>query len=219
MVAEGLGWRKIDIRGIPPAPAGLDDRPEEAMRRRIGIVVVLLGGWLAGALALDAYGRWARPSGSYDAIVVAGCGTRPDGRPSPALARRTARAVRLWKQGRASRIVLTGGPSRGPKSEARAAADHARKLGVPSSVLVLEERSTSTEENARFAAALVPGARVLVVSDTYHVFRCQRVFGRHFTGARAVGAPARLRHRLPGAFREVVAVGAYAVTGRLGLLG
>ena len=186
------------------------------MRTPVTTMFALAGTWLLSAALLDRYGHRDAPSGKWDAIVVAGCRALPSGRPSPALERRTARAVALWRAGLAPRIVLTGGvDAGGTVSEAHAAAEHAHALGVPRSALLLEARSRSTEENARFAAPLVGRGRVLVVSDTYHVFRCERVFRRYFAEARGVGAPTRLRFRAVGALREVAAVAAYAAFGRL----
>jgi uncharacterized SAM-binding protein YcdF (DUF218 family) len=186
------------------------------MKRWLGRLGIL-GGLLWGGLAatLDCYGHRVA-EGQYDAIVVAGCRVMPDGSPSLALQRRTRKAVDLWRTGAAPRIVFTGGVGTYPPSEARAASDYARSLGVPEEVLTLEERSTSTEENARFAAEVLdPSSRVIVVTDTYHVFRAERVFGKVFAEVRGAGSVPRPDVRAKGALREVLAVGGYAVGGRL----
>lgn len=175
---------------------------------------VLLSGWGLGALALDAYGRRAAPSsGKWDAVVVAGCRVMPDGRPSPTLARRVRRAVGLWKAGRAPLIVMTGGVGENPPSEAEAAARLAHALGVPESALVRESKSKTTAENARFAAAVVDARRVLVVSDTYHVLRCEWLFGRHFAEVHGVGSTPEAWPRVRFALREVGAVLVEALRG------
>jgi uncharacterized SAM-binding protein YcdF (DUF218 family) len=172
--------------------------------------------WGAAALALDGYGRREPRAGErFDLIVVAGCRVMPDGRPSRALRRRVERAVGLWRQGRAPALLFTGGVGDAPVSEARASAALAASLGVPAAAMILEERSTTTEENARLAAALAPGARVLVVSDTFHVLRCERVFARHFAAARGVGSRNDAGPRARGALREVAALSWYALRGRL----
>ncbi len=167
------------------------------------------------ALLLDRHGRREDPKEIYDAIVVLGCRVMPNGRPSRSLARRARRAAELQLSGVAPTIVLTGGIGEHPPSEAAAAAEIVRGMGVPEDALVLEERSTSTEENAREAAALVDARRVLVVTDAYHVFRAERVFRRYFDEVRGVGSLAPTPARVRGALREVVAVSAYAVLGRL----
>lgn len=170
-----------------------------------------------GALAgwLDWLGQRAPPDGTWDAIVVAGCRVGPDGRPSIALQRRTARAVDLWKEGRAPRVLFTGGVGRYPPSEARAAATFAEGLGLPPDAVLLEDASTSTEENARFSAERHGFTRVLVVTDAWHVFRARRVFARYFTEVAGAGSNGRLDARVVGALREVLAVVYYGVTGRL----
>ena len=205
-------------------PAGVADG--RRYRRRCMILgwtaLALAFGYLLAAGALARYGR--RPLGAaerYDAIVVAGCAVRPDGSPSPALAKRAAVALSLYRAGHADRVVFTGGVGSqvGPDgpSEAAAAAAWAVSRGLPSGAVVLEEKSTSTEENARFAAQRIGAeARVLVVSDAYHVYRCERVFARHFRSARGAGSLGTPSARWRGAFREVLAVAAYAALGRLG---
>lgn len=186
------------------------------MKARLGALgAVLLQLWLIAALGLDCYGQ-RTPTGTFDAIVVAGCRVDPGGVPSLALQRRTRRAVDLWRAGAAPRIVFTGGVGTYPPSEAEAAARYAESLGVPPEVIVREERSTSTEENARFAAEVLdPRSRVLVVTDAYHVLRAERVFGRAFAEAQGAGSVPRLDVRVRGALREVAAVMLYGVEGRL----
>lgn len=178
--------------------------------------------WAALAIGLDAWGCTRAPVGTYDAIVVAGCRVDPDGTPSPALAHRVALAVELHRKGLAPRVVFTGGlddavraaDPNGP-TEARAAARYARDLGLPKRAVVLEERSTSTLENATFAAELLPATRVLVVTDAYHVFRARRVFAGVFPEADAVGSRYGRWSRIRGAMREVLAVAGYAARGAL----
>ncbi len=177
----------------------------------IGVAVI----WLGAASALDWYGQRTVDVAGWDAIVVAGCRVLPDGQPSPALARRTEHAVDLWRRGLAPRIVFTGGVGDFPPAEAVAASNLALELGVPAGAIALEERSTSTEENAANAAALLGGGRVLVVSDTYHIFRCERVFGRYFDEVRGAGSAPILSYRVRGALREVAAVSWYKLKRRI----
>jgi uncharacterized SAM-binding protein YcdF (DUF218 family) len=179
------------------------------------LVITLL--WSAGAFALDRYGQ-RRPSAGqrYDAIVVLGCRVRPDGSPSFALARRTRLAVELFEAGHAPLLVFTGGVGEFPPSEAAAAARLARHYGVPASAIHLEDASTSTEENARMAAEETAARDLLLVSDAYHLARARLVFARYFPGrievAGSLGIPSQ---RIRGSLREVFAISAYALLGRL----
>lgn len=172
--------------------------------------------WLGAAAMLDLYGGQRPARDGWDAIVVAGCRVYPNGKPSPALARRVQLAVRLWRDGYAPKLVFTGGVGDHPPAEAQAASDLAHQLGVPRSAHVLEARSTSTEENARFASDAIGASRaVIVVTDAYHVLRCERVFGRYFARVSGVGSRGALDARIRGASREVAALAYYGLRGRL----
>ncbi len=85
---------------------------------------------------------------------------------------------------------------------------------MPEAALVLEEASRTTAENAAFAARLIQG-EVLVVSDSYHAFRCRRMFRRHFAHADAVGVPPAGLARARLALREVLAVVRHGLVGGL----
>lgn len=175
---------------------------------------------LSAALVLDR-GLGPLPEGArYDAIIVAGCRVGPDGQPSLALRRRVDHALQLYAEGRAPRVIFTGGVGSFPPSEAEAAATYALERGLPPTAVVLEANSTSTEENAARSADLLaaeglPHARVLVVTDAYHTFRARRVFARHYAHVDAAGSRPRFVVRVRGALREVFAVAGYLVMGRL----
>lgn len=178
-------------------------------------LVAVAVGWVGAAAWLDHRGAAEPPPGPFDYVVVAGAGVLPDGRPSATLAARTRRAAELWRAGAAPKVAFTGGVGDWGAAESAVAADLAAGLGVPREVMVLEARSTSTEENASELHALIGDARVLVVTDRYHVVRCTRVFGRWFPGPAGVGVVTSPGVRVRGALREVLALGWYAATGRL----
>jgi len=165
--------------------------------------------WASIAWALDAFGRRPHDDGPFDAIIVPGCAVRSDGTPSGALARRTRHAVDLYQSGLAPSIVLTGGVGRFPPSEAASAAEMATNLGVPQAALILEEASTSTIENAAFAAKCLGDAsqrRVLIATDGYHCWRCRRIFRGHFKAVSTAGSVPGPRLRVRGAMREVISI-------------
>lgn len=142
--------------------------------------------------------------------MVAGARVRTDGSMTGSMERRTRHGVALWHAGHAPLLVFTGGPRRRAPPEARSGARLARELGVPESAMRLEERSRSTEENARFARELLGDQRVLVVTDAYHVFRTERLFRRHFSDVQVVGVTHAWYPQLRLAMREVGAVLWYA---------
>lgn len=159
--------------------------------------MALLGAvWVAAlALWLDRFGHHDRAQAA-DAIVVLGARVLPGGVPGDSLRARTLQAVALYRRGLAPTILCTGGVGEHPPAEAEAAATLARQAGVPDAALLLEDRSTSTRENALFAAAIgrERGWRqVIVVSDPYHLWRARRAFAR--AGLTAYPSPATTGER------------------------
>src|SRR5688572_15460123 len=100
-----------------------------------------------------------------DAIVVLGGGMRygwldrPDVRAEDLENSRLAAGARAWLAHRAPIVILSGGGENGGEgsdgSEARMMANAIERLGVPSSALVLEERSHNTRDNARYTAQIL----------------------------------------------------------------
>jgi uncharacterized SAM-binding protein YcdF (DUF218 family) len=184
------------------------------------MVVTVALAWLGCAWWVERVGRRPLPSGeSFDAIVVPGCRVLSDGRPSSTFERRIRTAVGLFVSGRAPALICTGGVGDAPYAESEVARDLAIELGVPADSIWTETASTTTETNASNAAAAFPAAtdaRVLVVTDAFHVWRACRVFGRHFgsaTGYGVIHPSVGLRARF--ALREVWVIAGYAVLGRL----
>ncbi|MCU0673182.1 MAG: YdcF family protein [Myxococcota bacterium] len=134
-----------------------------------------------------------------DAIVV--LGNRPpvdaEGRVRPELRRRVETGVRLWKEGRAPLLVMTGGPAPSGHVEAEVMRELAVELGVPPDAIRVEGRSRDTIENAGFTIAMLCGEahedcepRLLVVSSPFHLPRAGELF--ECAGARVVVAPTPL---------------------------
>ena len=156
--------------------------------------IAVLGLATAGALGLawvvDRFGQVERARKS-PVIVVLGARVSPDGTASAALRARVEKAVELYRQGLAPRLLFSGGVGTYPPAEANAARAVALRLGVPESDCLIETDSHSTQENARFSARLLRtlGAReAIVVSDPYHLLRARQYFYRE--GIEAHPSPA-----------------------------
>lgn len=177
-------------------------------RRRLGLGLIAIAlGWgllwslpVASEALRDSLVR-QRPSLSQppslqpqslqaDAIVVLGGAIGPVSRfdqgdaDAPALAgNRVALAARVWRERRAASILLSGGPAARTRgvAESRIMADVLRKLGVPEQAMVLEDRSTSTRDNARNSAAIARQRgwqRVVLITSSLHLPRAARLFER-----------------------------------------
>jgi uncharacterized SAM-binding protein YcdF (DUF218 family) len=88
-------------------------------------------------------------------------------------------AVRAWREGHFRAVVVSGGRTKG--GDLSLAAVIGRFLvayGIPKDRVFLEERSTSTRENALFTKQMIgswPGRKVLLTTDA-HMFRARRTF-------------------------------------------
>jgi len=125
------------------------------------------------------------PAGAMDYLVVLGCGIRADGTPSPLLAGRVDRARKfdaacVEAGGAPATFVPSGG--QGPDeviSEAQSMRDYLVSQGVSPDRVVLEDRSSTTNENMEFSRKVIEehagrdASELLVGFSTtnYHVFR------------------------------------------------
>ncbi|MDD9908971.1 MAG: YdcF family protein [Ahrensia sp.] len=158
--------------------------------------------------------------GADVALVVLGAAVWSGGVASPTLRRRTIHAARLYKEGAARLVVLSGGLGKHAPEEAHVMADICIEEGVSRDVLVLEAQSTSTFENVAFSAIELEKRgieQVIVVTDAYHIPRARMCF-RHL-GYRVAGsapdhniATTRFYRRLYHWLRELAALPWYRLT-------
>jgi len=95
-------------------------------------------------------------------------------------------AVKLYKQGLAPRLLMTGGPVEWNVPAAEVMAWQAESLGVPPQDIVLERRASSTYENAVYTLEILKekGWRsAIVVTSPYHLRRTRFIFEKVFAGS------------------------------------
>ncbi|MCA0964314.1 YdcF family protein [Salipiger bermudensis] len=143
--------------------------------------------------------------------IVLGAAVWPGGEPSPTLRRRTERAVALWQSGEVGAILGCGGVGAHGPAEAEVICRLARAAGVPEGALFREGRSSTTEENLRYALPVLEGMgarQVVIVSEGYHLPRALLVARRLGLVARGA-APglggARPRAQAKAVLREIPA--------------
>lgn len=109
-----------------------------------------------------------------DVILVFGCRAHADGSPSDALRDRMTTANKLYQDGLASTMVLSGGPGDGDFHETAVMKQLALEQGVPESAILLDEQGWNTAETINNLPPLIenlPGQNVLAVSHFYHLPR------------------------------------------------
>lgn len=156
-----------------------------------------------------------------DVIVILGGGVFQDGTPSSAEIRRTQHAAALFRQGLSPLLLCTGGydSPHHTKSESTSCAELLQEAGVPSSAVLTEEYSQSTEENAIETRKIMDARGLktaLLVSDNYHLVRARIIFLEHgvpvlVSPAQVTAGPLSVDWVIYGSYREVAAFGWYAI--------
>ncbi len=140
----------------------------------------------------------------FDVIIVLGTPVDADGKPILAMRRRVTRGIDLYRQGKAHRLLLTGGLGRPP--EAAAMRDLALDAGIPGEDIILEPTATTTLENAIRSSRLMTEqgySSALIVSDRLHlprallVFRCLGIRVKGASVAAWLPGPLRTSWRYP----------------------
>lgn len=169
---------------------------------------------LYSTLYVSLAGRRGSP---VDAVVVLGAGLLGGERVSPLLARRIEKGREVFEKskaaGREPLLIVSGGQGSDEKiSEAEAMSRYLREHDFDASQLVLEDKSTDTEENLRFSSVLLsehrPGGfgRVAAATSDYHAFRAAIIMRKAGLPGYAVGATTA-RYYWPSAMvREFAAI-------------
>lgn len=182
------------------------------VRKKFVITLLLAPLFVSGVLLawISRFGASARPAKS-DCIIVLGCrlyGTVP----SPFLRARLDEALRLYREGYARYIIVSGGQGPGEDiSEARAMKQYLVQNGVDDSYVIEEDKSTSTETNLKFSLEKMKewGLKTaLVVSNDYHLARAAVIARRIGLDAAYSGVrlPQYRRWEITGLIREVPAL-------------
>ncbi len=127
--------------------------------------------------------------GTPQTVIVLGCMVL-DGEPSPMLALRIGRAEEYLSAHPGAVCVATGGQGeKEAMSEAECIRKYLVQYGIAPDRIYVEDTSTNTEENIRFAAQMIEEnglpKDVVVVSECYHIFRGVRqaqLNGLHASG-------------------------------------
>ncbi len=160
-----------------------------------------------------------------DAIVVLGAGVIGDCVANSNGLRRAILGAKLFRDGRAPLLVITGGAPRGNCPVADAMAQVARDFGVPSDRLILERQSRNTHENGEMTAPLLRqrnAGRILLVTDRLHMRRAVGVFRRLGFTVEPTSVPIYAGHAdnvsmLSMGIREAAALSYYRLRGWAGL--
>jgi uncharacterized SAM-binding protein YcdF (DUF218 family) len=140
----------VDIFATPLEARYPAFAPEELPN---GDAIVVLGG---GIGAEGKFGRWGDLNDSADRVLT---------------------GAELWETKKASRVIVSGGAVQGPVTAASLARDVLERLGVPSSAIMLEETSLTTQDEAVAISDLTAGSEhILLVTSALHMRRAVAFF-------------------------------------------
>jgi uncharacterized SAM-binding protein YcdF (DUF218 family) len=129
-----------------------------------------------------------------DAVLVLGAAMAAPGVPGQALVRRLEHGVAVFFAQNAQHLLVSGGVVGPPPAEAHAMRDLARARGVPAERIVVEDAARNTFENAIYAGRIIRDrgwARVILVTDAFHLRRALYVFRRLGLEVAGEGVPRR----------------------------
>jgi uncharacterized SAM-binding protein YcdF (DUF218 family) len=92
---------------------------------------------------------------------------------------RVEEGVKLYKEGWASKILLSGGPLAWHLTYAKNMRQEAHALGVPDAAVLLQDQSRSTYEDAQYSLAILKKLnlkRIILVTSPNHMRRARAVF-------------------------------------------
>jgi len=156
------------------------------------LIILFVGGnrWVSNSLArsLEEKIMPVLPVPQADMIVVLGGGTESYGPPRAAVelngaGDRVLYAARLYRDGVAPRILLSGGNitwlDNRPSTPAEEMKEVLIFLGVPESALVLQTQSQNTREDALFSSQMLKDEginRIILVTSAMHMPRSKALF-------------------------------------------
>lgn len=131
------------------------------------------------------------PVEQYDAILILGCGVKENGDPSDMLQDRLRTGIFLYHAGVAPKILLSGDHEHDNYNEIAAMKRVCLDAGVPEQDILSDRYGLSTYDSLTRAATLYEIRRVVIVTQTYHLYRA--LYIAHKKGMEAIGVDADIR--------------------------
>lgn len=120
-----------------------------------------------------------------DAIVVLGASVLPDGTPSGILQDRLDDGIALYFAGAAPKIIMSGDNGTASYNEVKAMKAYAVEQGVPAEDIFSDHAGFSTYESMYRARNVFGVERVVIATQTYHLYRA--LYSAQGLGMSAIG--------------------------------
>lgn len=176
------------------------------------VFIVLITLYFLYIMVMYVFTAWVnlinRKNLHLDYIVVLGAGLLNNNRISPLLAARIKRGVEIMRKNPGSKLIFSGGQGSNEKiPESVAMANYARKnWGISDKDIILEKKSTTTNENIKFSHQLMkPNSKFCLVTNSYHVYRALVLAKRQGLKCIGYGAKTKWYFTLNAFIREFIA--------------
>ncbi len=166
-------------------------------------------------------GMMHKPSDDLDYVIVLGAQVRGT-RITKSLGKRLETAYDYLKNNPDTVAVVSGGQGTGEDiSEAQAMRDYLVERGIPEERIIMEDKSTNTDENIEFSMDIIQNDSdsgefsAGIITNNFHVYRASAVCAKKGYDVEGIAAPSDERLFLNYMLREFFAVVQYKVTGRI----
>ena len=155
---------------------------------------------------------------TYDADYIIVLGSKVNGtKPSYSLQYRIDKATEYLKSHEKTIAIVSGGQGKGEDiSEALAMKQGLIKQNIAEDRIIMEDKSTSTDENITFSKPLIPAdmKKGMIVTNDFHMFRAKNSGQTRFTIRRSSGKTPK-PIIIPSNVREYLAITQYWFMNRI----
>ncbi len=116
-----------------------------------------------------------RDTSSCDQLLILGAQVEGDS-PSASLKYRLDASLEYLELYPDTTVIVSGGKGDGEDiSEARCMADYLMDHGIDEDQIILEDQSTSTQENLEYSQKYFQGNKTIVISNSFHMYRVKKI--------------------------------------------
>ena len=142
---------------------------------------------------------------NVDCILILGAGIWGD-KPSPMLQDRLDEGIKLYKEGIASKIIMSGDHGREEYDEVNIMKEYAIEQGVPSEDIFMDHAGFSTYESIYRAKEIFDADNIVIVTQEYHLYRALYIADKLNINAYGVNSdPRKYSGQVFREFREILA--------------
>jgi len=123
-----------------------------------------------------------------DAILILGCQVKPDGSLSTMLKDRLDKGIELYKDGLASKVIVSGDHGQAHYDETNAMKSYMIEKGIPSEDIFMDHAGFATYDSMYRAKYIFQVNKCIVVTQEYHLYRA--IYIGNALGMETYGIPA-----------------------------